>query len=57
MQSKLQLVKNPQGREGIGLAVNRKGIQVGVMPHTAKHGAIKLIPAAKVCTEIVQNIL
>lgn len=47
VQSKLQLVKNPQGREGIGLAVNRKGIQVGVMPHTAKHGAIKLIPAAK----------
>lgn len=49
VQSKLQLVKNPHGKEGVGLAVQRKGVQVGVLPHAAKQpNTIKLIPPTKV---------
>lgn len=47
-QSKLQLVKNTSGK-GVALAVNKKGVQVGVLPHTQKSvSQIKLIPATKV---------
>lgn len=47
-QSKLQLVKNPSGK-GVALAVNRKGVQVGVLPHSPKPSPqIRLIPATKV---------
>lgn len=60
MQSKLQLVKNSQGKDGVGLAVNRKGVQVGVMPHSSKQqqqpNTIKLIPAAKVITLILSYL-
>lgn len=49
-QSKLQLVKNASGK-GVSLAVSKKGVQVGVLPHSPKAGGqIKLIPATKVST-------
>lgn len=48
-QSKLQLVKNSSGKGASVATVNRKGQQVGVLPHSSKQQpSVKLITPTKV---------